>query len=391
MYSKYNVYLNNYPKEGFTTIYNLLSEKIICYADRNLFPEPSTLIIDKLIDKGIYCKENSEEVLKSVQKYENIVNSKDELVFVILLTEKCNCKCTYCYEADLDLNFNKLYNNKEILAFISKKMEEAQTENLRVVFYGGEPLLEKEMITKLSIQLQNKWGRRYKFSIVTNGTLLQRNDVLRWSELGLTKIKVTLDGNRESHNLRRVLKSGIGSYDTIMTNLESVKHDVDIVINIVIDNEIFGVSQMIQDLKAREINATYSMSFKEPCTLSAKERMDVILRLNEIMLKENVKFQSSIKSKHGIVCPMKRKNYYVIDGKGNVYGCESNLLKSIGNIMTFISLKEYELKEKCKCCNFLPICYGECVHNSQCQKEYFSILLPKVLKLYIKTTENDMV
>lgn len=385
MYSKYNVYLKDFPKQDFTTIFNLRTQKVVCFSNCYLFPEPNKLIEKSLIEKGICCLDEAEEFLEVIKKYNDTIYSNNELVIVMLLTGHCNCRCIYCYESELDMEYNQCCNLKKVNKFIYKKMTENQIEKLRVIFYGGEPLLNKKTITVVSEELKKQYGERYKFSIVTNGTLLDERDVKKWIDLGLSKIKVTLDGNAKSHNTRRPFKNGEGTYNIILQNLEKIDKRVEVVINIVIDEKIFGVSEMIKDLKDRGIDISFSLNFKEPTNMTSKEKKDCMLKVSSVLKKEKVTFQTNIKAKHGIICPMKRQNYFVIDGKGQLSGCESILNNSLGNIDSPYNKKIYDLSNKCKKCMYLPICYGGCVYENTCLSEYFEQLLPELLKLYIET------
>ncbi len=385
MYSKYNIYLKDYPKKDFTTIFNLRTQEVVCYVDNNLFPEPNKIIEEKLLEKGICCMTESAEISEVIKKYNETICSNDELVVVMLLTGICNCNCIYCYESDLKMDYNQACDLEKVDRFIYEKMTGNQIEKLRIVFYGGEPLLNKEMITVVSTRLKEQYGERYKFSIVTNGTLLEQEDIRKWVELGLLKVKVTLDGNAECHNARRPFKNGEGTYALILQNLERINNQVEIVINMIIDEELFGVSEMIHDLKHRDINASFSMSFREPITMSQKEKKDCMIKFNSILKNEEVDFQTNIKAKHGIICPMKRKNYYVIDGKGQLSGCESVLNNSLGNIDNPSSKESYELSDRCMNCKYLPICYGGCIYDQHCQREYFEQFIPELLKIYIES------
>lgn len=332
MYSKYNVYLNDYPQKSFTTIYNLLTSEMVCYANKNLFPEPSEAIVEKLLEKGICCKSMLDERAIALERFTETSYSNEELVLVLLLTGKCNCKCIYCYEEDIELDFSSFCKIDKILSFIADCVYQRSIKKVRVVFYGGEPLLNKNTITEVAIKLNEIYGDNFKFSIVTNGTLLKYDDVKNWVELGLEKIKVTIDGNKDSHDLRRPFKDGSGTYNLILSNLEEVSNLVKVIINVILDEDIAGVAEMIKEIKRREIKAIFSLSFRRPEISDYEKKKDLMVKYTSILKKENVDFQTNIKTHHGTICPVKRKNYYVIDGKGKIYGCEANLEQAICDI-----------------------------------------------------------
>ena len=61
-----------------------------------------------------------------------------------------------------------------------------------------------------------------------NGTLIELNDILLWKEYGLRRVKITVDGDEESHNCRRPLKNGANAYQIILDKMERISSIVDV-------------------------------------------------------------------------------------------------------------------------------------------------------------------
>jgi len=80
-------------------------------------------------------------------------------------------------------------------------------------------LIKNQLISQISQIYYAKLGSNYRFTIITNGTLINEADLLSWRENGFESIKVTVDGNEASHNQRRPLKDGEDSYKLILDNL----------------------------------------------------------------------------------------------------------------------------------------------------------------------------
>lgn len=93
--------------------------------------------------------------------------------------------------------------------------------------YGGEPLLNKAALLEIASAMQayyHEQGIKWAFSMVSNGSLLNRKTVLELKKYGFASVQITIDGNRETHDASRPWKSpkslGISTYDTIMRNLD---------------------------------------------------------------------------------------------------------------------------------------------------------------------------
>lgn len=387
MYSRYNIYLNDIPNRTFTTIYNLFTKKLICVKSSSLEEDKLPVdILDEMMNKGIIIKSESDE-LKQVEKdFCEFVDQKKELDITLLLTGKCNCKCVYCYESDMNLDFSSFEKSEETIKFIQQMMDRYEYKQLLVSFFGGEPLLKKEQLLFFAKTLNEMYGERFKFGIVTNGTLLCKEEVMEWVKIGLYGMKITIDGNRESHNKRRTLKDGTDAYTKIMKNLKEIAviKNLELTIAIVVDEEIYGIEEMIKELVMNGVHAKFCFSIREPDHYDYKKKADIIVRCASILKKCGVFQYSSIATNHGEICCGKQKSMFAIDGLGNVYGCTGNFTKPIGTISNQAIGKEYTLPKDCITCMYRTICQGECLYNRKCQKMYFKEVVPRLLKLFIE-------
>ena len=88
--------------------------------------------------------------------------------YIIHLTEKCNLNCTYCYENKK----NKEISFESIKDLIDYEISRKQAYSI-IVFYGGEPLLKKNMIKDTIEYINTKKSKtNFYYGITTNGTLL---------------------------------------------------------------------------------------------------------------------------------------------------------------------------------------------------------------------------
>ncbi|HEX7814097.1 radical SAM protein [Dyella sp.] len=149
--------------------------------------------------------------------------SPKSLELILLPTEKCNFRCTYCYE---DFVLGKMPEN--VINAIKNLIENRtpHIDNLSLSWFGGEPLLAKDIITSITDHAHaccSRHGTRFHTAITTNGFLLTRELVTQLCEKSSLSMQITLDGFRDWHDKTRVLANGRGSFDKLWSNLKSLK------------------------------------------------------------------------------------------------------------------------------------------------------------------------
>lgn len=160
----------------------------------------------------------------------------DAQVITFIVTEDCNLRCKYCYIT------HKASNKKMSLDTAKKFIDYMFSEKIKkqdaviIEFIGGEPLLEIDLIDKItdyykikSFMMDDKWAWNYRISICTNGVNYSDEKVQDYinKNLGKLSLGITLDGTKEKHDLNRVFTNGQGSYDIIVKSIpEWLKHFV---------------------------------------------------------------------------------------------------------------------------------------------------------------------
>lgn len=157
----------------------------------------------------------------------------------ILLTEKCNLRCTYCYQSHEDHEKGKTMTKetaKKIVDFLldDKKcngyISSEKTQAIILDMLGGEPFVAVDVLdyfvdyfkTK-AVSIGHPWGFNYMISISTNGTLYHTEKVQRFLEKneGRVSIGFSIDGNKQLHDSCRLFPDGSGSYDLVKKNAET--------------------------------------------------------------------------------------------------------------------------------------------------------------------------
>jgi len=145
----------------------------------------------------------------------------------------CNLACSYCFFLDKELlNSNSKFRMpEEILeAYIWQLIESHRSSQVTVAWQGGEPTLMGVDFYRKAIELQEKYrrsGMTFENTLQTNGTLL--ND--EWCEFFKENnflIGISLDGPRHLHDIHRVDKGGVPTFDRVMRGLRLLqKHGVE--------------------------------------------------------------------------------------------------------------------------------------------------------------------
>jgi uncharacterized protein len=158
------------------------------------------------------------------------------LNLILLPTEKCNFRCTYCYE---DFVVGRMQS--ETLLGIRHLLERRapQLSFLDIEWFGGEPMLASDIVEDISAHccaLAEQYpSLSYSAGMTTNGYFLDETAARRLRKLGIRSYQISLDGPRECHNTTRILATGKGSFDTIWNNLRSLREtglDVKILLRI---------------------------------------------------------------------------------------------------------------------------------------------------------------
>jgi uncharacterized protein len=129
------------------------------------------------------------------------------------LTTECNMKCDYCYNP----RNKSITMTKEI---VKKALDLSRTINpinSGIIFFGGEPLLKKELISyamEYAGELRKKDNTRFHYKITTNGTLLD-DEFIGFAVEHDIGIGLSVDGIREAHDKHRITKTGQPTFDLI--------------------------------------------------------------------------------------------------------------------------------------------------------------------------------
>ncbi|MDR1639773.1 MAG: radical SAM peptide maturase, CXXX-repeat target family [Clostridiales bacterium] len=164
-----------------------------------------------------------------VGKNVEIWNEGNSQTITFVVTDACNLRCKYCYithkssEKKMDYETGKKFIDYILSADINFP------NSVVLEFIGGEPLLEIDLIDRLSdyfkiraFEIDHPWYWNYRFNICTNGVNYSNSKVQEYIAKNKDKLSlsITIDGTKTKHDLQRVFPDGSGSYDQISGNIE---------------------------------------------------------------------------------------------------------------------------------------------------------------------------
>lgn len=145
---------------------------------------------------------------------------------IIELTDNCNLRCVYCYRQK-QLNKNTL-NNETAEGIVNHivnidKENKLEGEIIKVIFFGGEPLLNFKILQFIVVEL-SKSVKNYKleFSVSTNGVLLTK-EIIDYFEKYQFSVQVSFEGTKTAQGISRPFANGKNSYNVILKNIKLIK------------------------------------------------------------------------------------------------------------------------------------------------------------------------
>lgn len=139
------------------------------------------------------------------------------------VAQACNMSCSYCYADTGKFGGHARMMSLEVAkASVDRLIAESDPDVGIVVGYmGGEPLLNRTVVretTKYAAKVAQKAGRKIRFSLTTNATMLQPEDAQMFAEFPFT-VAVSIDGNQQQHDAIRKMNDGSSSYEKMLAGL----------------------------------------------------------------------------------------------------------------------------------------------------------------------------
>ncbi len=368
----------------YGSIIRVSEEVLECLADLNDMMRNKREIFDQLVKSKIIV--DPREELEFFRRAIESLRRRKELDLLINPTRRCNMRCIYCYEPKLDLDMSEEVI-KGIPSFIRRIADERDVEKLLIGFFGGEPLLRRDLMERILDEISVfEEELDIGTGLITNGTLLTRDVIELLLRYEVSMVQVTLDGPRTVHNSRRPLVGNRGSYDLIMSNLEK---SVDIIpllqVRVNVDrSNISEVIPLLDDLERRGLKrdnvriyfarvyaaTSTNESYRNECL---SDDYGLVLDLVKEARERGFRvFYRDYPQPRFLYCAAFTGSHFVIDANGDVYTCLGGVGHEeyiVGNVLGEELLGERLAEwtsrspmalEPCSSCVFSPICGGGC-------------------------------
>jgi uncharacterized protein len=195
------------------------------FVDPEKIPLPELEVLEGLRDAQILLPASREKFLPVHLEPENVPLS----TLVLEVAQDCNLRCTYCYaEAGTYGAAPCLLAPETARRAVRYLLDNSgDREHVTLVFFGGEPLLNMPAIraaTSEAISYGGKIGKEVRFSLTTNGTLLDP-EIVTFLHANRVSVAVSMDGPRHVHDQNRPDEKGNGSYTEIVSRLVPLLED----------------------------------------------------------------------------------------------------------------------------------------------------------------------
>ena len=186
--------------------------------------------LSTLVEHGFVVESREAERQRLEAFFRDVREGEEELKVTVLTTLQCNFACDYCIQGDHG-DYNRtaakmsLDDAARVAGWIEARMDAVHPSRFVLTFFGGEPLLNLPVMYFLAERLWASCearGVRMLINVITNGLLLTPEVVDRLEPFGLNGFKITLDGDRDTHNRMRPLRGGQGTFDKIIANIRRV-------------------------------------------------------------------------------------------------------------------------------------------------------------------------
>ena len=142
------------------------------------------------------------------------------------IAHTCNLNCSYCFASQ-----GKYHGDRALMSFeVGKRALDFLVENsgsrhnLEVDFFGGEPLMNFDVVKQLvayARSIEKEAGKNFRFTLTTNGMLID-DDVIEFANKECSNVVLSLDGRKEVHDRYRVDYAGNGSWERIVPKFQKL-------------------------------------------------------------------------------------------------------------------------------------------------------------------------
>ncbi len=176
--------------------------------------------VDELIADGLlFSEEPYEDCMPDPSEREPVVKA-----LCLHIAHDCNLACRYCFAGE-----GEYHGHRELMSFDVGRAaldfliaNSAGRRNLEVDFFGGEPLMNWDVVRQLVAygrEQEKLHNKNFRFTLTTNGVLLN-DEIMDFANREMSNVVLSIDGRKEIHDHMRPFRNGAGSYDLILPKFQ---------------------------------------------------------------------------------------------------------------------------------------------------------------------------
>ena len=172
--------------------------------------------VQTLTENGeLFTPDGYEDYMTDFKKRPTVVKA-----LCLHIAHDCNLACRYCFAEE-----GEYHGRRALMSFeVGKKAldflieNSGQRRNLEVDFFGGEPLMNWQVVKDLVAygrEQEERCNKKFRFTLTTNGVLLN-DEVMEFCNREMANVVLSIDGRKEVHDKMRPFREGAGSYELIV-------------------------------------------------------------------------------------------------------------------------------------------------------------------------------
>ena len=193
-------------------------------------PEVSDGDLEECYDQLLELKESGQlfvpDTFESMAPYLKEKTSGVVKALCLHIAHTCNLNCSYCFASQ-----GKYHGERAVMSYEVGKQaldfliaNSGTRRNLEVDFFGGEPLMNFDVVKQLvayARSVEKEHGKNFRFTLTTNGILVD-DDVIDFANREMSNVVLSLDGRKEIHDRYRVDYAGNGSWERIVPKFQKL-------------------------------------------------------------------------------------------------------------------------------------------------------------------------
>ena len=169
----------------------------------------------------LYTEDIYKQYIMDFKKRKTVVKA-----LCLHIAHDCNLACKYCFAEEGEYHGRRalmsLEVGKKALDFLIANS--GNRTNLEVDFFGGEPLMNFDVVKELvkyGRSKEKEFNKNFRFTLTTNGVLLN-DDIMEFANKEMSNVVLSLDGRKEVNDVMRPFRNGLGSYDLIVPKFQKL-------------------------------------------------------------------------------------------------------------------------------------------------------------------------